>query len=241
MAGPEQQQQSQQPQRRQYCNFIFYKVDPAWRRLPEDERTRGKQEFIRAIEEYQGKVIVIAYSTVGIRPETDIMLWRISYEMELFQEMSTKIMASGLGKYLSTPYSYLSMTKRSIYVDNHSHEGQESKRLTIIPGRSKYIFVYPFLKTREWFLLTKAARQGMMDEHIEVGHRFPSVKLNTTYSFGLDDQEWVVAFESDKPEDFLDLVMALRETEGSRYTLRDTPIFTCIRKSLKEALETLGG
>ncbi|CAI4032753.1 Chlorite dismutase [Nitrospira tepida] len=241
MAGPEQQQQSQQPQRRQFCNFIFYKVDPAWRRLSEDERTRGKQEFIRAIEEYQGKVIVIAYSTVGIRPETDIMLWRISYEMELFQEMSTKIMASGLGKYLSTPYSYLSMTKRSIYVDNHSHEGQESKRLTIIPGRSKYIFVYPFLKTREWFLLTKAARQGMMDEHIEVGHRFPSVKLNTTYSFGLDDQEWVVAFESDKPEDFLDLVMALRETEGSRYTLRDTPIFTCIRKSLKEALDTLGG
>lgn len=244
MPGPEQQQPQQspqQPQRRQFCNFVFYRVDPAWRRLPEDERTRGKQEFIRAVEEYQGKVLVIPYTTVGIRPETDIMLWRISYELELFQEMSTKIMASGLGKYLSTPYSYLSMTKRSIYVDNHSHEGQESKRLTIIPGRSKYIFVYPFLKTREWFLLTKAARQGMMDEHIEVGHRFPSVKLNTTYSFGLDDQEWVVAFESDKPEDFLDLVMALRETEGSRYTLRDTPIFTCIKKSLKEALDTLGG
>ncbi len=244
MAGPEQQQpqqSSQPPQRRQFCNFVFYRVDPAWRRLPEDERTRGKQEFIRAVEEYQGKVLVIPYTTVGIRPETDIMLWRISYDLELFQEMSTKILASGLGKYISTPYSYLSMTKRSIYVDNHSHEGQESKRLTIVPGRSKYIFVYPFLKTREWFLLTKAARQGMMDEHIEVGHRFPSVKLNTTYSFGLDDQEWVVAFESDKPEDFLDLVMALRETEGSRYTLRDTPIFTCVKKSLKEALDTLGG
>lgn len=243
MAGPEQQSQQSPPQppRRQYCNFVFYRVDPAWRRLSEDERTRGKQEFIRAVEEYQGKVMVIPYTTVGIRPETDIMLWRISYELELFQEMSSKVLASGLGKYLSTPYSYLSMTKRSIYVDNHSHEGQESKRLTIVPGRSKYIFVYPFLKTREWFLLTKAARQGMMDEHIEVGHRFPSVKLNTTYSFGLDDQEWVVAFESDKPEDFLDLVMALRETEGSRYTLRDTPIFTCIKKSLKEVLDTLGG
>ena len=84
-------------------------------------------------------------------------------------------------------------------------------------------------------------KPSSLDEHIEVGHRFPSVKLNTTYSFGLDDQEWVVAFESDKPEDFLDLVMALRETEGSRYTLRDTPIFTCIRKSLKETLDTLGG
>ena len=241
MPDSDTQPAQQQPQRRQFCNFVFYRVDPAWRRLPEDERARGKQEFIRAVEDYQGKVLVIPYSTMGIRAETDIMLWRISYDLDLFQEMSTKIMSSGLGKYLSTPYSYLSMTKRSIYVDHHTHEGQESKRLTIVPGRSKYIFVYPFLKTREWFLLTKPARQGMMDEHIAVGHRFPSVKLNTTYSFGLDDQEWVVAFESDKPEDFLDLVMALRETEGSRYTLRDTPIFTCIKKSLKEALDTLGG
>ena len=227
--------------RRQFVNFGFYKLDPQWRRLTEEERTKGKQEFIRAVEEYAGKVMVLPYSTVGIRGDCDFMLWRIGYELELFQEMSAKLLATGVGKYLSSPYSYLSMTKRSIYVDLHTHENQEGKRLTIVPGKAKYIFVYPFVKTRGWFLLTKAARQGMMDEHIEVGHRFPSVKLNTTYSFGLDDQEWVVAFETDKPEDFLDLVMALRETEGSRYTLRDTPIFTCIRKSLKEALDTLGG
>lgn len=227
--------------RRQFVNFAFYKIDPAWRRLPEDERTRGKQEFNRVIEEYEGRMLIIPYSTVGIRPDCDFMLWRVCYELELFQEMSAKLMATGVGRYLQTPYSYLSMTKRSIYVDHHEHPNQESKRLTIVPGKAKYIFVYPFLKTREWFLLTKAARQGMMDEHIEVGHRFPSVKLNTTYSFGLDDQEWVVAFETDKPEDFLDLVMALRETEGSRYTLRDTPIFTCVRRSIKEALDMLGG
>ncbi|MGH7256043.1 MAG: chlorite dismutase family protein [Nitrospirales bacterium] len=231
----------EQQARRQYVNFAFYKVDPAWRRLPEDERTRGKQEFIRVVDEYSSKVIMVPYTMVGIRADADFMIWRISYELELFQEMTTTLLATGLGKYLHTTYSYLSMTKRSIYVDHHSHEGQEGKRLTLTPGKAKYLFVYPFVKTREWFLLTKAARQGMMDEHIEVGHRFPSVKLNTTYSFGLDDQEWVVAFESDKPEDFLDLVMALRETEGSRHTLRDTPIFTCIRKSIKEALDTLGG
>jgi len=240
MSTPEQAPAPQAP-RRQYVNFVFYKVDPAWRRLPESERTKGKQEFLRAVEEYTGKVLMVAYSSVGIRGDCDIMLWRISYELELFQDMTTKILASGLGQYLTTPYSYLAITKRSVYVDHHTHENQESKRLTVVPGKAKYIFVYPFLKTRDWFLLTKAARQGMMDEHIEVGHRFPSVKLNTTYSFGLDDQEWVVAFESDKPEDFLDLVMALRETEGSRYTLRDTPIFTCIHKSLKETLDTLGG
>jgi chlorite dismutase len=240
MSTPEQTPAPQAP-KRQYVNFAFYKIDPAWRRLPESERTKGKQEFLRAVEDYAGKILVVAYSSIGIRGDCDIMLWRISYELELFQDMTTKILASGLGQYLTTPYSYLAITKRSVYVDHHTHENQESKRLTVVPGKAKYIFVYPFLKTREWFLLTKAARQGMMDEHIEVGHRFPSVKLNTTYSFGLDDQEWVVAFESDKPEDFLDLVMALRETEGSRYTLRDTPIFTCIRRSLKEMLDTLGG
>ena len=106
MSSPE------QAPRRQYVNFTFYKIDPAWRRLPEDERTRGKQEFLRAVEEYQGKVLVIAYTTVGIRGDCDLMLWRISYELELFQEMSTKIMASGLGKYLYNPYSYLAITKR---------------------------------------------------------------------------------------------------------------------------------
>lgn len=230
-----------QAHQRQYVNFVFYKVDPAWRRLPEHLRTQGKQEFLRAVEDYTGKVLVVPYSTIGIRGDCDIMLWRISYDVDLFQDMAARILASGLGQYLSTSYSYLAMTKRSVYVDHHAHAGQEGKRLTVVPGKSKYLFVYPFLKTREWFLLTKAARQGMMDEHIEVGHRFPSVKLNTSYSFGLDDQEWTVAFESDKPEDFVELLMALRETEGSRYTLRDTPIFTCVRKSLKETLDTLGG
>jgi chlorite dismutase len=231
----------EQTVKRQFVNFSFHKMDAAWRRLPEEERSRGKQEFIRVVEEYQGKVIVIPYTLVGIRGDCDFMLWRIGYELELFQEMMSKLLATGLGKYMSTPYSYLSLTKRSIYVDHHVHEGQESKRLQVIPGKSKYIFVYPFVKTREWYLLTKAARQGMMDEHIEIGHRYPSVKLNTTYSFGLDDQEFVVAFESDKPEDFLDLVMELRLAEASRYTERDTPIFSCIMKSLKEMLDTLGG
>jgi chlorite dismutase len=231
----------EQSGKRQYVNFAFYKVDPAWRRLSEEERSRGKQEFARIVEEFSGKIIVIPYTTVGIRGDCDFMLWRIGYELELFQEMSSKLLTTGLGKYLASPYSYLSMTKRSIYVDHHVHEGQESRRLHIVPGKSKYIFVYPFVKKREWYLLTKTARQGMMDEHIEIGHKYPSVKLNTTYSFGLDDQEFVVAFETDKPEDFLDLVMELRNAEASRYTERDTPIFTCVMKSLKEMLDTLGG
>ena len=240
MAAPEQQPSIQSP-KRQFVNFAFYKVDPAWRRLSEDERAKGKQEFIRAIEDYSGKVLVIPYSTIGIRGDCDFMLWRISYELELFQQMSSKILASGLGRFITTPYSYLSMTKRSIYVDHHTHEGQESKRLTVVPGKAKYIFVYPFLKTREWFLLSKAARQGMMDEHIRVGNKYPSVRLHTTYSFGMDDQDFVVAFETDKPQDFLDLVMELRGTVGSKFTVRDTPIFTCVAKPMGDIVKDMVG
>jgi chlorite dismutase len=221
-------------------NFAFYKVDPAWRRLPKEEREASKKEFGAAVEEWRQRMLLISYSTVGLRPETDFMLWRIADSLDLLQAMSREVNRTALGAYLTTPYSFVAMTKRSIYVDKHVHPGQEGRRAAIVPGEYRYLFVYPFVKTRDWFLLPIEQRQEMMDVHIKVGHQFPSVKLNTTYSFGLDDQEFVVAFESDKPGDFVDLVMALRETEGSRFTLRDTPIITCIRKPIHETLDDLG-
>jgi len=227
--------------RRQYVNFAFYKVDPLWRRLPAEERKRGKREFAEVVKTYEQDMLVVAYSLVGIRGDCDFMLWRIGYDPLKFQEMSAQLLATELGKYLATPYSYFSMTKRSVYVDKHTHEGQEGTRLRLVPGQFKYLFVYPFVKSKAWYRLTKHARQGMMDEHIEIGHRYPTVRLNTTYSFGLDDQEFVVAFESDKPEHFVDLVMELRHSEATSYTVRDTPTFTCIHRELTEVLDLLGG
>ncbi len=227
--------------RRQYVNFGFHKVDPAWRRLPAEDRKRGKCQFIDVVKSYEQDVMVIAYSLVGIRGDCDFMLWRIGYDLLKFQEMTAKLLATDLGKYLTTPYSYLSMTKRSVYVDKHQHPGQEGARLKLIPGQFRYLFVYPFVKSKAWYRLTKHARQGMMDEHIEIGHRYPTVRLNTTYSFGLDDQEFIVAFESDKPEHFVDLVMELRHSEATSYTVRDTPTFTCVHRELEETLDLLGG
>jgi chlorite dismutase len=228
-------------ERRQYVNFGFYKVDPAWRRLPEEERQRGKQQFAAVVKSFESDMLIIPYSLVGIRGDCDFMLWRITYDLPKFQEMTARLLATGLGQYLTTPYSYLSLTKRSIYVDKHTHEGQEGRRVKIFPGKFKYLFVYPFVKSKPWYRLTQQARQGMMDEHIEIGHRYPTVRLNTTYSFGLDDQEFVVAFESDRPEHFVDLVMELRHSEATSYTVRDTPTFTCVHGELPEVLDLLGG
>lgn len=235
------QTQNDKETKRQYVNFAFYKLDPAFRRLPKAEREKGKKEFMEVLEEYDSskKMILLSYTLVGIRADVDIMLWRISYEVEEFQKMTTKLNQTGLGAYLNQVTSYLSMTKRSMYQDMFNPEHEED-RTHIIPGKAKYLFIYPFVKKREWYLLTKFTRQGIMDEHIYVGNKYPTVKLNTTYSFGIDDFEFVVAFETDHPRDFLDLVMDLRETEGSRFTERDTPIFTCIAGSLEDVVNSLG-
>lgn len=227
--------------RRQYVNFSFYKLDPGFRRLPKDVRERAKQEFIDLLNEVdsEGNMIMICYTLVGVRADSDLMFWRISYEMEDFQRMSTRMYQTELGKWLTTTDSYLSQTKRSMYMDTLNPEHEED-RTHIIPGKAKYLFIYPFVKKREWYLLTKHTRQGIMDEHIYVGNKYPSVKLNTTYCFGLDDYEFVVAFESDEPGDFVDLVMDLRETEGSRFTEKDTPIYTCTAMAAEDAVNALG-
>lgn len=227
---------------RQFCNFAFYKLDPLFRReLSGPERGEAARELSLVIEEAKSRFLVYPYSTLGIRPECDFMLWRISYRLEDFEEMTAAILRTRMGQYLSTPYSYLAMTKTSLYVDEHDFDDRETGRKQIVLGGGKYLFVYPFIKTRAWYQLSEAERRAAMREHITVGHEYPSVKLNTTYSFGLDDQEFVVAFESDYPQDFLDLVHKLRESEASAYTERDVPVFTCLRQDSETILRHVGG
>jgi chlorite dismutase len=228
-------------QPRQFVNFAFYKVDSAWLRLDAETRRVGAQELAEVIEKHRDKFLVHPYTTFGVRPETDFLLWRISYDLDDFESMAAAMRRTHMGSYLQTPYSYLAMTKTSIYVDDHVHEDQEGMRNKIVIGGGKYLFVYPFVKTRAWYVLSKEERQAIMREHIKFGHEYPSVKLNTTYSFGLDDQDFVVAFETNRPEDFLDLVQGLRETRSSLYTQRDTPVFTCTQQDVPTILAHLGG
>ena len=226
---------------RQFVKYSFYKVDPLWRRLPQPQREDGKREFSAVVEELPSHTLTRSYSLVGLRGDADFLLWQAADTLETLQEVATRLWSTGLGSYLTQPYSYLAMTNRSQYVDRHRHGGQEGTRTRVQPGEARYFVVYPFLKTREWYRLPHQERQRMMNDHFKVGHKYPSVKINTTYSFGLDDQEFVVAFETDSPSDFLELVMELRGVEGSLYTLKDTPIFTCIQRSIDKTLDSLGG
>jgi len=224
---------------RQFVNFTFYRARPEWRLLSEGDKERCRSEFVQTLDEFRRALLMHSYSTVGLRTNVDFMIWRIGYELEPMQEMTASLNKSEMMKYLEPTQSFLSMTKRSMYIDKDNPEHVED-RLHIVPGTSQYLFVYPFVKTRDWYSRPAEQRQEMMDEHIRIGMKYRSVKLHTTYSFGLDDQEFVVAFETDYPSDFLDLVQELRETKASSYTLRDTPMYTCRQRTIAECLEALG-
>jgi chlorite dismutase len=229
----------ERPHPRQIVKYAFYRAEPAWRRLGDEEKAAGRKELAELILEWRERIPMLrSYSTVGMRGDADMLLWSAAKTLEEIRDLETQIRSTAFGRYLETPHSFLAMTKRSQYEDRLDPTSRE--KLQVKPGRAKYLFIYPFVKTRAWYLLPFEERQQMMDAHIEIGHRYPTVKLNTTYSFGLDDQEFVVAFETDSPEDFLDLVMALREARSSEFTLRDTPIFSCIAADPGAVLETLG-
>jgi chlorite dismutase len=218
---------------RHVVKYTFLKVDPAWRRLPDAERAAHKREFVAACEDFASERLLRAFSTVGTRGDTDLMLLSQATNLERIHEFHVVLAQSGLMKWCTQPYSFLAMTKPSEYSDE--------SRLEVRPAHSKYLFVYPFVKTREWYGLPADERWRIMQEHIKVGREFPQIDLNTSYSFGLDDQEFVVAFEGDDPAAFLDLVQKLRTTESSRYTKRDTPTFTCVSCSVERALNALDG
>lgn len=224
---------------RQFVNFTFYSAGSEWRLLSEAVKQNCKTEFVRTVDEYRSYLLLNSYSTVGLRTNVDFMIWRIGYELEPFQEMTARLNATEASRYIQPVQSFLSMTKRSLYIEKESTEHAEDL-IHIVPGQSDYVFVCPFVKTREWYARSSDQRQEMMDENIRIGSKYRSVKIHTTYSFGLDDQDFVVAFETNHPADFLDLVQELRETKANCYTLRDTPMFTCRRRSLVECLDALG-
>lgn len=226
------------PERRQWVRFLFLRVDPVWRRIDPTVQRSQKQRFGQALREFRGRVLLRTYSLMGTRGDCDLLLWQVAEDVETLQAVETAMFSTALGGYLMIAQSYLGLTKRSEY---EFPELSATNRTTMQPSDARYLFVYPFVKRREWYQLPFEEREGMMRDHVRIGREHPSIRINTMYSFGLDDQEFVVVFEADDPAEFLDLVMELRCSPASAYTERDTPVFTCIQMSLWDALDALGG
>ena len=218
---------------RHFVKYTFLKLDPAWRRLAEDQRELDKREFMAACEDFADGHLLQAFSLIGTRGDAELLLIAEAENLDRIHEFHVVLGQSGLMKWADVPYSFLGMRKTSEYASEERN----------IPRafRGRYAFVYPFVKSREWYALPADERWRIMQGHIEVGREYPGVDNHTTYSFGLDDQEFVVAFDTDDVGTFLDLVQRLRTTEASLYTVRDTPSFTCLAMSLERALNALDG
>jgi len=224
---------------REFLKYSFFKVDSRWRRLDANQRRVCKEQFASLVEGFGETHLIRSYSLVGIRGDTDFLLWNISHRLEELQTFVSDLLKSEFGKYLGLPYSYLAITRKSEYLGDHVHDGQDGVNFQS-PGSCRYLFVYPFIKKREWYFLPHEQRTIMMAQHFKIGHKYPSVRIHTGYSFGLDDQEFVLAFETSEPSDFAELVMELRSSEASRYTELETPIFTCVQMKMREILDMLG-
>ena len=218
-----------------YVQALALKLDPAWRRLPERERCEDAAAFCRAVDGCRD-VTTFTYSMIGLQPGAELMLWRLAESLDLLEEAAAAVLREGIGRSLHVAESLLGIIQPSQYVKRPTEQEQ-----SLFSGeRSRYLVVYPFTKTAEWYLLGQAARQGIMNEHMRVGHEYTQVRQLLAYSFGIDDQDFLVAYETDDLAAFGNLVRELRGTESRRSTVRDTPILTCVHRPLIEIMGMLG-
>ena len=220
-----------------YIQALALGLDPAWRRCSDGERHDDGRSFATAEAEAATEgVRSLAYSSVGLEPGVDLLLWRMGPSMDALEAAAARLLRAGLGRWLTVRHSFVGRVGPSQYVRKPTEQEQ-----SLFSGeRSRYLVVYPFTKSTDWYLLSKEARQGVMNEHMRVGHDYPMVRQALAYSFGLDSQEFVVAYEIDDLVAFGDLVRALRSTESRRSTVSDTPILLGIHRPLDEILALLG-
>ncbi len=216
-----------------YFNFSFFKVDPKWRWMADLAKDESAKE-VEIIIKNSG-IMFRSYSNLGLRDDTDFLFWFAAKTVEEIQRVIEKLYKTVFGKYIIPSITYLSCTRPSIY-------SKESKAHGFVTGNEpkKHVIVYPFTKTREWYLLPKEKRQEIMDEHIEISKRYPQVVLNTTYSFGIHDQDFLLAFEVDDIRDFQDLIMELREAQVSTYIKNDIPMIVCVKKDIIPLITSMG-
>jgi chlorite dismutase len=224
---------------RDFVKYTFFHLHPEWRRLPAEERTRGRDAGVRVLEAPPPGVVLRTYSLVGLKAGPELLVWSVAETLEPIQLLHARLLGTPLGGYLDTTHSYLGLGRRSEYMA-HAAGGEGSTGRRMPEGRP-YLFVYPFVKRRDWYGLAYDERRRIMGEHFRIGHRYPRVVIHTGYSFGLDDMEFILSFEADRPDEFSDLVSDLRPSEASRYTALETPIFTCVLTSPRRAIELAEG
>lgn len=224
------------PRERPFVHVLALRLDPAWRRRSEVDREVDKAAFLEAYRGQPDTVTTYTYSMVGTRADATLLLWRLADTFEALEESAAALLGAGLGRWCEIGHSMVGLVRPSNYVKERTPQEEGM----FAGERSRYLIVYPFVKSSEWYLTDEGERRKQMSEHIRVGRKYPEIAQLLAYSFGLDDQEFIVAYETDDLMSFQDLVRDLRSTEGRAATVRDTPQLVGVRRSLESILEMLG-
>lgn len=219
-----------------FVQYMAFKAAPEWRRLPLAAREDMREQFAQVVEEAAPAITTYSYSTIGMKLNADLLLWRKCASPIEMQEMTSRLLQTGIGLYMEPSLSYFGYTRPSTYTKRPTTQEQAVDQ----EDRDTFFIAYPFTKTKEWYMMSKEARQGMMNEHIRVGHEYADIRQVLLYTTGIDDHEFIVAYETNDLPRFQSLVIDLRATEARRYTQNDVPIITGIHRPLREALKMIG-
>ncbi|MEZ5305698.1 MAG: chlorite dismutase family protein [Pyrinomonadaceae bacterium] len=222
---------------KQFVNFIFFRVNPDWRKLNLETKKVFRSEFQKVFNEFAAEMLLFPYSLVGFDSKADLMFWRISDSLDLIQEMTAKLYRTNLGSFLETTDNYLSVARDMRFV---AAGEPDSGRERVAAGGRKYHFLYPCKKHKDWYEKPMEERERLIRENFMVGKRFSNIKIHMTHAFGFSEQEYLISFETDEPKDFLALAEEMRQTSASKLTLRGMPIYTCRLRTLAQCLDSLG-
>jgi chlorite dismutase len=214
-----------------YALYPCLKATPGFRELDADD---AAQEVDNLFKEWDGTVTVRGvYATTGFRADTDLLLWLLGPTPDAVQDALVALRRTEAGRRLEVSWTFTGVVKPAEFTADHAPafaRGEPPKR---------YACVYPFVRTPEWYLLPREERAALLREHGEIGREFPDVLANTTSAFGINDWEWILAFEADELDRIVDCIRRLREAEARRFTKEEIPFVTGIRKDVRAAFADL--
>ena len=215
-----------------YTSYPVFKGVPG--RLAEGKRKVAAKEVLELFEGYEDRVATRGvYSTAGFRPDADLVVWWVSSSPDDLQDLFVELRRTRLGQALVPREAFLGLLRPAEFATDHLPAFAQG----LAP--KKYLCIYPFVRTPDWYLLPPEERGKLLRDHGLAGREFPEVLANTTSAFGLGDYEWILAFEADDLDRIVDLIRRLRATEARRYTKLEVPFFTGIRKSLAQVVADL--
>jgi peroxiredoxin len=214
-----------------YALYASFAADPA-EALPDDERPQAAAEAQAALES-TAAVLRGAYTVTGYRADADLLLWLVGPTADAVQDALIAFRRTALGRALRPVWSGIGVHREAEFAKSHTPAFMRGET----PG--KYVSVYPYVRSLEWYLLPEDERSEMLREHGLMGRSRPEVRANTVSAFALGDYEWLLAFECDELEPIVDLMRLLRGAQARRHTREELPFHAGRRRPLAEIVADL--